>query len=270
MMPTGGRSAKGATRIEISARLDYQLFGPTSLLLQVEAAAMPDQAVEHAHIDIGNVTHITRVPGHDAIGERIWIAAENALRMDYSATVTINRHTPDLRTLDAIEPHLLPGDVIEYLMPSRYCPSDRFENLVDADFGDLTGGARVLAIRDWVYAEFTYVPQSSNASTDALETFVSRQGVCRDYAHVLISLVRASSIPARFVSAYAPDVTPQDFHAVAEVFLDGGWHLVDATGMAEAGDMVRIGVGRDAADVSFLTSFGGVQINAQDVQVSRV
>jgi transglutaminase-like putative cysteine protease len=123
-------------------------------------------------------------------------------------------------------------------------------------------------MRDWVFERFQYVPGSSNAQTTALDTFVQRQGVCRDYAHVMIALARASAIPARFVSVYAPYVTPQDFHAVAEVYLDGTWHLVDATGMAAANQIARIGVGLDAAEVSFLSSFGQVMLQNQSVQVT--
>ena len=91
----------------------------------------------------------------------------------------------------------------------------------------------------------------------------------------MIVLARACSIPARFASVYAPDVTPQDFHAVAEVFLanpdgeGGAWHLVDPTGMATAADMVKIGVGRDALDVAFLTAFGTVELVEQQVSVKR-
>jgi transglutaminase-like putative cysteine protease len=87
---------------------------------------------------------------------------------------------------------------------------------------------------------------------------------------MLITLARAGSVPARFVSVYGPGVTPPDFHAVAEVFLDGGWHLVDATGMATGADVAKIGVGRDAADTSFLTHFAGCTLNRQEVQVTRL
>ena len=94
--------------------------------------------------------------------------------------------------------------------------------------------------------------------------------MCRDYAHVLISLARAAAIPARFVSAYAPNVKPQDFHAVAEAYLDGAWHLVDLTGMARADDIVWIGVGLDAAEVSFLISFGPMTLFPQTVGVTVI
>ena len=85
----------------------------------------------------------------------------------------------------------------------------------------------------------------------------------------MITLARASAIPARMTSVYALDVTPPDFHAVAEVFLDGAWRLIDATGMAQPDTMVRIGVGRDAADIAFLIVYGQNELKKQTVSVER-
>src|SRR5690606_22062858 len=121
---------------------------------------------------------------------------------------------------------------------------------------------------NWIAVKFRYVPVSSNAQTSALDTFVLRQGVCRDFAQVLITLARASTIPARMVSAYAPFVSPPDFHAVAEVYLDGQWHLVDPTGMASAENLAVIGVGLDSANIAFLTSYGQIDLIEQSVQVT--
>ncbi len=126
-----------------------------------------------------------------------------------------------------------------------------------------------MAQRDWIEGCFSYVPGASTASTTARESFVQRQGVCRDYAHVLIALSRAAGIPARMASVYAPDVDPPDFHAVAEVWLENAWHLVDATGMAQPSHIAVIGVGRDAAEVSFMTSFGAANMLSQSVDVRR-
>src|SRR5690606_35299724 len=202
------------------------------------------------------VEHFARVQGEEGIGDRIWLHAGNRLICDYSARVRIDRQTPDIATLRAVPLHTLPGGAVRYLLASRYCPSDEFQNFVTAEFGHLQGGARVAAMRDWINTSFAYVSGSSTSQTTALHTFVQRQGICRDFAHVMITLARASAIPARMASVYAADVQPQDFHAVAEVYLEGGWHLVDATGMAQADAMARIGVGRDAADVAFMTSYG--------------
>lgn len=176
----------------------------------------------------------------------------------------------NISALPAVAPHLLPGDTVRYLMPSRFCPSDEFQTFVSAEFGTFEGGARIAAMKDWINRSFTYAPGSSNAQTTALETFVQRRGVCRDFAHVMITLARASAIPARFASVYAPGVTPQDFHAVAEIYLGGTWHLVDATGMAPADTIARIGVGMDAAEVAFLSAFGRIEYVEQSVSAVAV
>ena len=255
-------------KLSIHSRLDYSFAAPTDVLLQLEAAIIPEQTVEDAFIDLSATDHFARVQGHDAIGDRLWLRVADRLVVDYRANVTVNRLLPALATLAAVPPHRLPGETVEYLMPSRFCQSDQFQTFVDAEFAGLEGGARVDAIRAWVEDKFEYVPGTSMAETTARDTFVKRQGVCRDYAHVVVTLVRACGIPARVASVYALGVEPQDFHAVAEVFLGGGWHLVDATGMAQAGAMAKIGVGRDAADVAFLTAYGTATMNAQIVEVT--
>ncbi|MDV3455787.1 transglutaminase family protein [Sphingomonas sp. HF-S4] len=115
---------------------------------------------------------------------------------------------------------------------------------------------------------FALCTRRQHLGHDCSRHFIRREGVCRDYAHVMITLARAAGVPARIASVYALGVEPQDFHAVAEIFLGGEWHLVDATGMAEEGAMAKIGVGRDAADVSFLTVFGTAVMNGQSVKVA--
>jgi transglutaminase-like putative cysteine protease len=257
-------------KLAIHTALDYLFPAPSDVLLQIEAAVIPEQRIEAAHIAISPTEHFARVAGHDTIGDRIWLQLQGRLTVDYTATVEIDRLFGDLAALPAVPTHLLPGETVEYLMPSRYCHSDRFRNFVQARFAGLAGGARIVAIRDWIHSHVAYVPGASDAATGALETFVTRQGVCRDFAHMMITLVRASAIPARFASVYAPNVVPQDFHAAAEVFLAGAWYLVDATGMASGEDIAKIGVGRDAADTSFLTSYGPARLNRQTVEVSVV
>ena len=111
------------------------------------------------------------------------------------------------------------------------------------------------------------MPGASDATTTATDSFLQRQGVCRDYAHVLITFARAMGVPARMVSVYAPEIQPPDFHAVVEVWLDGAWHLIDPTRLAREEDLVRITFGRDATDISFMTSFGFAQLQNQSVQV---
>ena len=164
----------------------------------------------------------------------------------------------------------LPQAVLQYLTPSRYCPSDRFLLFANREFGEISdGGARVQAVLEWIIKHVDYIPGVSNGETTAERTFVDRAGVCRDFSHLGITLCRALNIPARAVSAYAWKLEPPDFHAVFEVFLNDGWWLVDPTGLAPVEGLVRIGVGRDAADIAFLTTSGPCNGVSQSVSVTR-
>jgi transglutaminase-like putative cysteine protease len=118
------------------------------------------------------------------------------------------------------------------------------------------GRAQVTAICDWVHDNLRYQSGASDSSTSAVETLRDRAGVCRDFAHLVISLCRAMGIPARFATGYAWGLGWPDFHACIEAFLVGQWHLFDPTRKVTTDRIIRIGTGRDAADVSFATIFG--------------
>ena len=113
------------------------------------------------------------------------------------------------------------------------------------------------AISSWVGTQLSYVPGSSRPTDGAVETLLQRRGVCRDYAHLVIALLRSLDVPARLTSVYAPGLDPMDFHAVAEAAIGGKWYVVDATLLAPRKSLVRICTGRDAADTAFLSSYRG-------------
>ncbi|WP_225206908.1 transglutaminase-like domain-containing protein [Novosphingobium huizhouense] len=252
-------------QLSIDVLLDYQFDEPADVLLQIEAAPLPDQTIVESSLDLADGV---RVAALDGVGERIWLHRSGRMRVNYRASVEITRAGIDLAPLAAVAHRDLPGETIPYLMPSRYCPSDRFQAFALRTFGEIGNGAGVLAIRDWIAGHLDYVAGVSNSGTCATDTFVTRQGVCRDYAHLMVTLARAAGLPARFASVYAAGVKPQDFHAVAQVWLEGAWHIVDATGMARCDETAIIGVGRDAADVAFLTAFGFARYVDQRVAVA--
>ncbi len=254
--------------LNVTADLTYSATQTCDVLLQIEASMDAGQRCDTNRLLLMSGTQMRQTEGEDGIGLRRWISVTTQLQCRYETQVEVTRPAVDLTQLNETPRYELPGSVIGYLMPSRYCQSDLFLDFVASEFNGAQGGALVQAARDWIARSFTYDNAASDAGTTSTDSFQSLHGVCRDYAHVLISLVRAAGIPARFVSAYAPNVTPQDFHAVVEVYLDGAWHLVDATGMAQATDIVRICVGRDAADASFLTSYGALTLVEQKVQVT--
>jgi transglutaminase-like putative cysteine protease len=257
-------------RLSIEVDLEYHFRDGADVLLQIEAAALPDQRLEQEALSVFSDSPIRAVVGEDGIGQRCWGRGHGAWHAEYRAIVAIDRPTIDFATLAPTPARLLDGQLTPYLLPSRYCQSDRFEGFVHREFGRLQGGTLARALTEWVADSLTYASNSSSGETTALDTFASRSGVCRDYAHLLVALARAGGIPARCVSAYAPGVDPPDFHAVAELWLAGGWHLVDATRMAGCGDIARVCVGRDATDIAFMTVFGETEMRRQSVRVTRI
>lgn len=256
--------------LSIKTHLLYTASQPTDLLLQIEPFSNDAQRVDTAELRLGKTTDQLEVAGEEDLGMRRWMQIDTQFECHFQARVTVSRDAQPIDDIPANPRTTLPGDVIKYLLPSRYCHPEHFLEFVSSQFGDLTGGTLVAAMCAWVNSNFTYDAGSSNLGATATDSFQNLAGVCRDYAHVLITLVRAAGIPARFASVYAPDVVPQDFHAVVEVYLDGAWHLVDPTGMATPDDMVCICVGRDAADTSFMTSYGWMTLVEQSVEVRRI
>ena len=255
--------------LKIDALLDYAFPAPADVLLQIEAAAMPDQRLETQSLVIESDHPIRAVAGEEGIGQRCWARGEQRLVARYAATVRIDRQPVLLEALPATPVAHLPGDAVAYLLPSRYCEADRFEHFVRTRFPGLSGGALAVALASWVEANIAY-DNNAPLGGGAMQTFAERRGVCRDHAHLLVALARAGEIPARCVSAYAPGVDPPDFHAVAELWLDGAWRLADATGMAAADEIARVCVGRDATDIAFMTVFGTARMIAQHVSVARI
>lgn len=258
------------TTVSIDATLRYHLATPADILLAVEAIPMDDQRLVTDLLKVTGSAPLTAIDGMDGLGQRVWLHVGGQIDITYTATVELNRAPTTIAGLNTVQHAELPPAYIQYLMPSRYCPSDKFENFVATRFDAPDKGRQILQMAEWIYQSIAYVPGSTGFSTTASDIFIGRQGVCRDFAHLLIAFARAANVPARMVSAYALGLNPPDFHAVVEVYLDGRWHLVDATRLVPETNLIRIAVGRDATDVGFMTIFGSAQMLSQTVMVSKV
>jgi transglutaminase-like putative cysteine protease len=243
----------------LTAEITITVDEPAELVFSVAAAAGPDILDERLEcLSNGNPVFIEESRG--PVGARLHVvrAPVGPLRFSYSTTVSGPVPTP---APDA-------GDQILYRRPSRFAESDRLAVIGQKTFGHLSGQDLVTGIASWVNDNLYYVPGMSMPSDGAVDAYLNQQGVCRDFAHLVVALCRACGVPARLVSVYAPGLYPMDFHAVAEVCLDGRWQLVDATRLAPRQTLVRIATGRDASDTAFLsqhsgaTTFGGVVVTA--------
>lgn len=229
----------------VNVHLELALRGRTNMVFSMTPAIGATIATENLDFQLDGVSQPYReiLDLHEA-RLQVFETDRGALTVDY-----------DLEVVGRAEPAPIDElDLVTYLRPSRYAQSDSLTPMARSEFRGLTGYVLVQAITDWVFDHLAYVPGSSQPTDGATRTLTSRQGVCRDFAHVTIALLRAMEIPARMVSVYAPGLIPMDFHAVAEAYVDGAWWVVDSTRLAPRATLLRIATGRDAADTAWLTS----------------
>lgn len=249
--------------------LAYQVRQPSHLLFNIEAAHWPSQEIVSEHLDIW-----PRVPVRtfeDAGSGNRFLrldALPGPLELRYKADVQVHCE-PVGEPLPEVPASQVPDAVLRYLMPTRYCESDVLCAFAREQFGAVPPGlSRVRHIVHWIQHSIEYRAGSTRSTTTAQQALAQRAGVCRDFAHIGITLCRALNIPARLVAGYVWfDEPPQDFHAVFEAWLGGRWVMFDPTGMAPVDRVVRIGTGADAKDVAFSTSFGEVQMTHKSVTV---
>lgn len=253
--------------LQIGVEMSYRLREPCPLLLQIDPANTHGQNVLANQTDYRQGKQKSQVAAEDDIGHRTWLFVENMFEIECRFDVAVIRKPPAWADLARTPLHDLPAPAVKYLLASRYCPLQDLDKLISNLGAAGPVGAFVEAASNWVRSELSYKPGSSDGNTTAEDAMRDRCGVCRDYAHVMIALCRAAMIPTRYVSLYSPDVAPMDFHAAVQVYLDGEWHLMDPTGMAVPERSAIIGVGRDANDVSFLTSFAEADFVHQHVTV---
>lgn len=163
----------------------------------------------------------------------------------------------------------LPDDVLQFLLQSRYCPSDKMADQAQALVaGCAAGYPQVDAIRAWIHQSIRYQYGVSTATTDALDTLAAGAGVCRDFSHIGISFCRALQIPARMVVGYLYQLDPMDLHAWFEAYVGGRWYTFDATQDRPRGGRIVVAYGRDAADVAFISNYGALQTTQMTVAVT--
>jgi len=211
-------------------------------------------SLEHEDVH-GNIVHrVNLPPGRTTIRHDCFVSVPSAPESAYY-------------TGEAVPVEVLPDNLLRYIMPSRYCDSDKLLNFAFQNFGNYQQGLdRVQAICDWVHYNIEYRFGSGLPTTSASEVIAQGYGVCRDFAHAAIALCRTFNIPARYVTGYVPDVgyqdpgTPMDFHAYFQVWLGGRWQTFDARFNVPRIGRVKIACGLDAVDGAFSTVFGAAQL----------
>jgi transglutaminase-like putative cysteine protease len=260
-------------QLRVGCEFSYHTEVATHAVIQVEPRLDGGvRALDERWANVPQIPMSRYVDGHGNVCRRATLPpGPTTLRYDALLQVP---DAPDPERLDAAEvtPEDLPDDVLVYTLPSRFCPSEELADQAWALFGSSAPGwRRVQTICDWVHSEVTFGYLKTSPLATAVDVFNTRAGVCRDFAHLAVTLCRALNIPARYAFGYLPDIgipappDPMDFCAWMEVFLDGAWWTFDPRNNQRRVGRALIGRGRDALDVAMISTYGGPELKSMTV-----
>ncbi len=258
-------------KLQVSCQLDYQVHENAALILMLRPQSGIKQEIVEGSLVItpqipivdykdhyGNLCNRLLVPvGPFSVKTTSIGITNDTIEVDYNAGL--------------ISVENLPAETLVYIVPSRYCESDKLSSLAYEITQNFSPGyPQVEAIRQWIKANIRYEYGHSLPTTSAYEMAQSRIGVCRDFSHLGISLCRALNIPARMVVGYLHELNPMDLHAWFEAYVGDRWYTFDATQDVPKGNRIVIAYGRDASDVAFATQFGNMELLNMQVTVEAV
>lgn len=258
--------------LKTSCNLTFNITYPTTFVLMLRPRSGANQWISFEKYNIipsVPVMEFTDIYGN--LCQRL-VAPIGNFNIYTSAEVMTSDFIDQAPSAPFVDIEDLPENVLIYLLPSRYCESDRFNEMAtQITTGVLLGYDQVRAITQWVQQNIRFESNYSDVQGSALDVYNRQSGVCRDLAHLAIALCRSISIPARMVVGYLHGLEPMDLHAWFEAYVGNRWYTFDATQIEMRGGYVAIGYGRDATDVAIYNQFGPTLYPAsQDVSVIEI
>jgi len=264
--------------VRVGCNIHFECESSATAVLLINPRADSDRPIRRENLDFGRAVKSEAFADTDGnLAHRVLLAAGlNDIRHDALVEVSTqsdkSEQFGDAPSVATIDPPLL-----RYLLPSRYCDSDKLFALAQEKFGHIfDAGARVQAISDWVHNNIEYRFGSGRPDISAAQIIERGYGVCRDFAHCTIALCRALNLPARYVTGHLPDIghidpgSPMDFHAYSEVFLGGQWHVFDARYNEPRIGRIKIAHGLDAVECAFATVYGAARLTNFEVWAYQV
>jgi transglutaminase-like putative cysteine protease len=259
--------------LQTSCELTFDIDVPTPFILMLRPRSGEQQWVARDEYLVSPITPVVEFTDQFGNLSQRLVAPPGVFSIHTTAEV----HTADLVDqapgAPFTEVQTLPHGVLSYLLPSRYCESDRFNEMAASiTANQQLGYDQVATIEAWLSNNIRYLPGSSQFPVSAIEVNQQQSGVCRDLSHLGIALCRSLSIPARLVVGYLLDLNPMDLHAWFEAYVGGRWYTFDAVGTGgPKGGYVALGFGHDAADVAIYNQFGPpLSHTEQVIQVTRI
>lgn len=255
-------------RLDVGCVLGFQAPWPIhAAILLMPQSGDAQEVVAHELIVTPALDLVEYVDAFGNLAHRVTLPV-GASTVSIAATVDTDDEIDVDTTAPRTEFERLPDWVLQFCLPSRYCESDDLVSLaLEITAGALPGYPQVEAIRRWIATNILYEYGVSLPTTSAKATLQARAGVCRDFAHLGISLCRALQIPARMVVGWLHELVPMDQHAWFEAYVGDRWFTFDATQKVPLGNRVAIGYGRDATDVAIVTQFGPLELTTMAVTV---
>jgi transglutaminase-like putative cysteine protease len=250
--------------VRVGCNIHFECESSATAILLINPRFDADYLVRHEDLDFGPATKSESFVDSDGnIAYRV-ILKTGLNRIRHDALVEVSAASDRCEQLgDAPSVATLEPAFLRYLLPSRYCDSDRLFEFAKEKFGHIyDAGERVQSISDWIHNNIEYRFGSGRPDISAAQVIELGHGVCRDFAHCMIALCRALNLPARYVTGHLPDVghidpgTPMDFHAYSEVYLGGQWHVFDARYNEPRIGRIKIAQGLDAVECAFATVYG--------------
>ncbi|MBW8780279.1 MAG: transglutaminase family protein [Verrucomicrobia bacterium] len=265
--------------VRAGCSLAYEVTGTASLLLNVKLRSDRNHRVIFESLVVGEDLESSEFT--DSHGNRVMRfnlgRGMHFIRHDAIVALSSLPDNHDLPASAALAPDKLPADVLRYVMPSRYCDSDKLTNFAWEKFGQVEHGwPRVTAISRWIHDNLEYRYMSGRSDLSAWDILQRGYGVCRDFAHLAIALNRAFNVPARYVTGHLPDIGfpdpdgHMDFHAYAEVYLGNHWFTTDARFHVPRIGRIKLSCGQDAVDSAFSTIFGAASLSYFQVWAYQV
>lgn len=256
-------------KFKISSELTYDVLEPTTYIFNIQAIQTLHQNILEESIVISPNLVYDAFTLNDT-GTRFLKLQVNygTFTIAYDAIVDVTEKIIDEKSLFQQTSILqLDNEVLPYLSPSRHCESDKLLKFAQKEFGHYPiEYEKVQAINQWIFNNIDYVGGTTDSSTSACDTIISKQGVCKDFAHLGIALCRALDIPARYLTSYAANLFPPDIHACFEAYIAHQWIIFDATQLSKNNELVKIAHGKDASEVAVLSYFGKTNCTHMKVQ----
>ncbi len=265
--------------LRVGCSLAYEATGPACVLLNLQPRLNRHHALVFEALTLGD--GLPSEAFTDTHGNLVWrvqlAPGTNYFRHDAIVAASSLPDNQDLPASTALPPSELPADLLRYVLPSRYCDSDKLTNFAWEKFGRIEHGLpRVTAISQWIHDNIEYRYCSGRADLSAWDVLQRGYGVCRDFAHLAVALNRTFNVPARYVTGHLPDIgfpdpeNHMDFHAYAEVYLGGHWFTTDARFHVPRIGRIKISCGQDAVDGAFSTIYGGASLSYFQVWAYQV